>query len=103
MSENSIPKPSKSENDEHVSINFGKKDVGSLRAPVGLKDQIDNFLRELLIETGVQVSRNAFILNACRFYLRYLLQAISTQDLVKRLKEEFKLLDEKENGSKIEE
>lgn len=69
---------------------------------MGLKEQIDNLLRQILIDTGVSFKRNGFILNAIRYYIRYLSGATNKDELVAMMKEEFKIISEPEIESTSE-
>ena len=84
----------KDEKNLPITINFGHHKMSSLYGPTGLKERIDEFLRELWSETGVKFSRNQFILNAIRYYLRHLIQTDTLEDIVGRMKEELKMVDE---------
>lgn len=92
----------KEEGADTITLNWTSKVCGSFRGPFGLRTAIDNLLVEILAETGIKFSRNEFILNAIRYYIRYILQAKSIPDVTERLRQEFKLVDVEEEGSKVD-
>lgn len=59
----------------------------NLRAPVGLKRRIDEFIVKLNAHTGIHWTRTTYILNAIKFYTRYLMSFESMKDLEKFAKE----------------
>jgi len=95
-------KPTIDLNKEPISLNMEGSRT-TFRGPPGLKERIDVLLREVALETGVSFTRNDFILNGIRFYIRYLLQARSGKDLLGRLKEEFRELDVPKTEGIVEE
>ena len=89
-----------------IGLYWGKGVHASFRGPVGLKDKVDAFLKELALQTGVEFSRNDFILNAIRYYLRYLLQSRTTEGVLDKMRQDFGTLDlpsEKESNEGKEE
>ena len=77
-----------------ITIIWGKGVAGTFRGPAGLRAAIDEFLRELHHETGISFTRNEFMLNAFRYYLRYLMRLQSEREIAQALKEPMDSLDE---------
>ena len=63
----------------------GEKGRSSVRAPKGLKTEVDEFLDMLYEETGVRFSRNEFIMTSIKRMLEYLVESKSKKDLLERI------------------
>lgn len=92
-------KHSRSAESEVMTVNWPEGERGSVRTPPGLRERISDFLRKVELETEVAFTRNEFVLNAVRFYLRYLLQARTTKELVDRLREQFEIVETSDETS----
>lgn len=57
----------------------------SIRAPESLKKGLDDIVKGLRDEYGVSINRNSLIMSSIRYFLKYLMQAETDKDLIKRL------------------
>ncbi len=70
----------------------------SIRLPDGLKKNIEVLLLEINIKTGLHINRSEFICSSIEYYLRYLLDANSEDNLKTRLEE---YLNKEKHSSRV--
>jgi len=71
---------------EKISLRLPGGEFTSVNVFKGFKKAIGKVINQLTEETGIQLSRNEFIINATKYYLMYLSEAAEDrEELINRM------------------